>query len=45
MGGCVDRKSDNATSVDVEIDPHSSCRRHGLGRSQTEFAVQAIVEL
>ena len=24
------------------IDPHSSCRR--LGRSQTDFALQAIVE-
>jgi len=35
----VDRRSDNATSVDVEIDPH--CRR--LGRSQTDFALQAIV--
>jgi len=33
----VDRRSDNATSVDVEIDPHS--RR--LGRSQTDFALQA----
>ena len=32
-------RSDNATSVDVEIDPH--CRR--LGRSQTDFALQAIV--
>ena len=38
--GCVDRRSDNATSVDVEIDPH--CRR--LGRSQPDFALQAIVE-
>ena len=38
--GRVDRRSDNATSVDVEIDPH--CRR--LGRSQTDFALQAIVE-
>ena len=36
----MDRRSDNATSVDVEIDPH--CRR--LGRSQTDFALQAIVE-
>ena len=35
--GCVDRRSDNATSVDVEINPH--CRR--LGRSQTDFALQA----
>jgi len=38
--GGVDRRSDNATFVDVEIDPH--CRR--LGRSQTDFALQAIVE-
>ena len=38
--GGVDRRSYNATSVDVEIDPH--CRR--LGRSQTDFALQAIVE-
>ena len=38
--GGVDRRSDNATSVDVEIDPH--CRR--LGRSQTDFALQTIVE-
>ena len=37
--GGVDR-SDNATSVDVEIDPHH--RRPG--RSQTDFALQAIVE-
>ena len=37
--GGVDRRSDNATSVDVEVDPH---RRH-LGRSQTDFAVQATV--
>ena len=36
----MDRRSDNATSVDVEIDPH--CRR--LGRSQTDFALQSIVE-
>ncbi len=36
----MDRRSDNATSVNVEIDPH--CRR--LGRSQTDFALQAIVE-
>ena len=40
--GGVDRRSDNATSVDVEIDPH--CRR--LGRSQTDFAqaLQAILD-
>ena len=38
--GGVDRRSYNTTSVDVEIDPH--CRR--LGRSQTDFALQAIVE-
>ena len=38
--GGVDRRSDNATSVDVEIDPH----RRRLGRSQTYFALQAIVE-
>ena len=36
----MDRRSDNATSVDVEIDPH----RRRLGRSQTDFALQAIVE-
>jgi len=34
--GGVDRRSDNATSVDVEIDPH---RRRRLGRSQTDFAL------
>ena len=33
--GGVDRRSYNATSVDVEIDPH--------GGSQTDFALQAIV--
>jgi len=38
--GGVDRRSDNATPVDVEIDPH----RRRLGRSQTDFALQAIVE-
>ena len=38
--GGVDRRSGNATSVDVEIDPHH--RRPG--RSQTDFALQAIVE-
>jgi len=38
--GGVDRRSDNVTSVDVEIDPH----RRRLGRSQTDFAIQAIVE-
>ena len=44
--GGVDRRSDNATSLDVEIvrlseiDPH----RRRLGRSQTDFALQAIVE-
>ena len=38
--GGVDRRSDNATSVDVEIDPH----RRRLGRSQTDFALQAAVE-
>ena len=38
--GGVDRRSDNATSVDVEIDPH----RRRLARSQTDFALQAIVE-
>jgi len=38
--GGVDRRSDDATSVDVEIDPH----RRRLGRSQTDFALQAIVE-
>ena len=36
--GGVDRRSYNATSVDVEIDPH--CRR--LGRSQTDFALHTI---
>ena len=38
----VDRslRSNNATSADVEIDPH----RRRLGRSQTDFALQAIVE-
>ena len=37
----VDRRSDNApTSVDIDIDPH----RRRLGRSQTDFAGQAIVE-
>ena len=42
--GGVDRRSDAAaTSVDVEtwIDPH----RRRLGRSQTDFALKAIVEL
>ena len=34
------QEGDNATSVDVEIDPH----RRRLGRSQTDFALQAIVE-
>ena len=34
--GRVDRRSDNATSVDVEIDPH----RRRVGRSQTDFALQ-----
>jgi len=34
----VDGRSDNATSVDVEIDPHC----HRLGRSQTDFALQAM---
>ena len=44
--GGVDRRSDNATSLDVEIvrlseiDPH----RRRLGRSQTDFALQAAVE-
>jgi len=38
--GGVGRRSDHATSVDVEIDPH----RRRLGRSQTDFALQAIVE-
>ena len=38
--GGVDRRSDNAHTVDVEIDPH----RRRLGRSQTDFAFQAIVE-
>ena len=38
--GGGDRRSDNSTSVDVEIDPH----RRRLGRSQTDFALQAIVE-
>jgi len=38
--GGVDRRSDNTTSVDVEIHPH----RRRLGRSQTDFALQAIVE-
>ena len=38
--GGVDRRSDNATSVDVEVDPH----RRRLGRCQTDFALQAIVE-
>jgi hypothetical protein len=31
-------RSDNATSVDFEIDPH--CRR--LSRSQTDFALQDL---
>ena len=31
--GGVDRRSDNATSVDVEIDPH----RLRLGRRQTDY--------
>ena len=30
--GGVDRRSDNATSVDAEIDPH----RRRFGRSQTD---------
>ena len=38
--GGVDRRSDNATSVDVEIDPH----RRRLGRRQIDFALQAIVD-
>ena len=33
-GGCVDRRSDHATAVDVEINP----QRHRLSRSQTNFA-------
>ena len=37
--GGVDGRSDNATSIDVEIDPH----RRRLGRSQTDFPLQAIV--
>ena len=36
--GGVDRMSDKATSVNVEADPH----RRRLGRSQTDFALQAM---
>jgi hypothetical protein len=36
--GGVDRRSDKATSVNVEADPH----RRRLGRSQTDFALQAM---
>jgi len=39
-GGCVDRRSDHATAVDVEINP----QRHRLSRSQTNFALEAMVE-
>ena len=38
--GGVDRRSD--TAVDVEVDPHR--RRLQVGRSQTDFALEAIVE-
>ena len=38
--GGVDRRSENTTPVDVEIDPH----RRRLGRRQTDFALQAIVK-
>ena len=39
--GRMDRRiGDSATSVNVEVDPHP--RR--LGRSQTDFVFQAIVE-
>ena len=36
----MDRRSDHATAVDVEINP----QRHRLSRSQTNFALEAIVE-
>ena len=35
-GGCVDRRSDDATAVDVEINP----QRRRLGRRQTNFALE-----
>ena len=38
--GCVDRRSDDATAVDVEINP----QRRRLSRSRTNFALEAIVE-
>ena len=39
--GGVDRRSDNATSVDVEVDPHRRRVVIRLGRSQTVFPLQA----
>ena len=39
-GGCVDRRSDDATAVYVEINP----QRRRLSRSRTNFALEAIVE-
>lgn len=38
-GGCVDRRSDDATAVDLEINP----QRHRLSRIQTNFALKAIL--
>ena len=39
-GVCVERRSDDATAVDVEINPQ---RRRRLSRSLTNFALEAIV--
>jgi hypothetical protein len=38
--GAVDRRSDNATAVNVEIDSQRRC----VGRSQTHFVLEANVE-
>ena len=35
-----ERRSYTATVVDVQVDP----QRHRFGRSQTDFAVQAVAE-
>ena len=40
-GGCVDRRSDDAAAVDVEIHP----QRRRLGPSQTNFALEATISL
>ena len=43
-GACIGGATQYATALDIEVDPQRCCLGRRLGRRQSDFALQAVVE-